>query len=87
MFHQNMSRATVRDLRTRFPSVRRLLEQEGEVVVTERGRPIIVLRPYEPSVKARPAAIDYYARLRSRMPKALSKKARIDLDEADRAER
>lgn len=82
-----MSRATVRDLRTRFPSVRKLLEQEGEVVVTERGRPILVLRPYEGAAKRRSAPIDYYARLRQRMPKAISSQVRRDLDEAERGER
>jgi prevent-host-death family protein len=80
-------RATVRDLRTRFPAIRRIVEQEGEVVVTERGRPIIVLRSYERAAEVSPAAIDYYARLRARMPKALSRKVRAALDEADRGER
>jgi antitoxin (DNA-binding transcriptional repressor) of toxin-antitoxin stability system len=79
--------ATVRDLRTRFPRVRRLVEQEGEVVVTDRGRPIIILRAYERPAEEHPVPIDYYARLRARMPKALSSKTRRDLDEADRGER
>ena len=29
--------ATVRDLRNRFPKVRKLVESEGEVLLTERG--------------------------------------------------
>ena len=30
-----MKTASIRDLRTQFPRVRRLLEQEGEIVVTD----------------------------------------------------
>ena len=30
--------ATVRDLLNRFPRVRKLLESEGEVLLTERGK-------------------------------------------------
>ena len=81
-----MSTATIRDLRTQFPRVRRLLEQEGEVIVTDHGHPVLVLRVFQ-AEGARPLAIDYFARLRARMPKAISKAAREALDEADRGER
>jgi antitoxin (DNA-binding transcriptional repressor) of toxin-antitoxin stability system len=85
MIHK-MKSATIRDLRTRLPHVRRLLEQEGEIVVTDHGKPVLVLRPYEqPASDARP--IDYFERLRRRMPKPLSRAARERLDEANRAER
>ena len=33
--------ATIRDLRNRFPTIRKVVEQEGEVVVTEHGTPDI----------------------------------------------
>lgn len=82
-----MKTATIRDLRTRFPKVRRLLAQEGELVVTDRGRPIIVLRPYDEGRVRRSGAVDYYARLRRRMPKPLTAAQRAALDESDRAER
>lgn len=82
-----MKTATIRDLRTRFPEVRKLLEREGEIVVTDRGKPIVLLRSYD-AIAARPAPdVDYYGRLRRRMPKRLSKSQRRALDEADRAER
>lgn len=81
-----MKTATIRDLRTRLPHVRRLLEQEGEIVVTDHGKPVLVLRPYEQPANAG-EPIDYYARLRRRMPKALSRAARERLDEANRGER
>jgi len=82
-----MRTASIRDLRTRFPAVRRLLEQEGEVVVTDHGKPVVVLRPYDESRPRRQPPIDYYARLRRRMPRPLAAAARRALDEAARAER
>lgn len=82
-----MATATVRDLRTRFPRVKLLVAREGEVVVTERGRPVYVLRPYSspPAEKVEP--IDYFSRLRTRQPKPLSAARSRALDEADRGER
>lgn len=82
-----MKTATIRDLRTRFPKIRRMLEQEGQLVVTDRGRPVILLRPYHERAGRRPVRIDYYARLRQRMPRALTAAARRAVDEADRGER
>lgn len=82
-----MKTATIRDLRTRFPRIRELLEQEGEIVVTDRGRPVIILRNYDERAVRSGARVDYYARLCRRMPKPLSRAARQALDEADRAER
>ena len=86
MFHE-MTKASIRDLRTRFPYVRRLLEREGEVIVTDRGRPVVVLRLYEHRAEAPGPVVDYFARLRKRMPKPMSRSARRALDEANRAER
>jgi antitoxin (DNA-binding transcriptional repressor) of toxin-antitoxin stability system len=82
-----MKSATIRDLRTSFPKVRRMLEQEGEIVVTDRGRPIILLRPYRGRANRRAAPVDYYARLRHRMPQPLTVASRRALDEADRGDR
>ena len=87
MIHHVMTTATVRDLRTRFPQIRRLLEQVGEIVVTHRGRPVIVLRTYDERTARRGKPVDYYARLRRRMPKPIKAAARRALDEASRAER
>ena len=79
--------ATIRDLRTRFPKIRRMLEQEGRLIVTDRGRPVILLQPYNERPKRAGASIDYYARLRRSMPRALSSSRRRALDEHDRGER
>ena len=82
-----MTTATVRDLRTQFPRIRRLLEEEGEIIVTDHGRPVAVLRPFQAASAQRPEPLDYYARLRQRMPRPISSAARRSLDEADRGER
>jgi antitoxin (DNA-binding transcriptional repressor) of toxin-antitoxin stability system len=82
-----MKTATVRDLRTRFPTIRRMLEQERQIVITHRGRPVMLLQPYQERVSRRISRVDYYARLRRRMPRPLTAAARRRLDEADRAER
>jgi hypothetical protein len=63
------------------------LEQDGEVIVTDHGRPIAILKQFVERQTTRPSSIDYYARLRRRMPKPIAKAARRALDEADRAER
>jgi antitoxin (DNA-binding transcriptional repressor) of toxin-antitoxin stability system len=34
-----MTTATVRELRSRFPDVRKLVERDGEVIVTDQGTP------------------------------------------------
>jgi antitoxin (DNA-binding transcriptional repressor) of toxin-antitoxin stability system len=82
-----MKTASIRDLRTRFPRIRRMLEQEGQLVITDRGRPVILMQPYHERVVGGRTDIDYYARLRRRMPRALTAHARRALDEADRGER
>lgn len=82
-----MATATVRDLRTRFPRIRQLLEEDGEVVVTDHGKPIAVLRPLRDGKVPTPERIDYYARLASYMPRPISEADRRALDELDRGER
>ena len=82
-----MKTATIRDLRTQFPKIRRMLEQEGQLVVTDRGHPVILLQPYHERPARRGPHVDYYARLRRRMPEPLTATARRALDEANRGER
>jgi antitoxin (DNA-binding transcriptional repressor) of toxin-antitoxin stability system len=82
-----MKTATIRDLRTRFPRIRRMLEQEGQIVITDRGRPVMLLQPYQEPIGRTRRRIDYYARLRRRMPEPLRAAARRALHEADRGER
>ena len=60
---------------------------ENEVVVTDRGKPVIVLRTYDARAATKPGAVNYLKRLRSRMPIGISHAERLSLDEADRGER
>jgi len=82
-----MIKASIRDLRTRFPHVRALIEREGEVVITDRGRAIMVLRPVEEARVAPHGSVDYFARLKLRQPRSIGRAGRKALDEANRGER
>ena len=42
---------SVRDLRNQFPKVRKLVETQGEVVLTEKGRPRYRLTAYTPAAR------------------------------------
>ena len=62
--------ASVRDLRNRFPQVKKLIEQEGEVVVTEQGTPRYRLTRYSKAGRKPPAPPkDYLKRLRRHQPR------------------
>ena len=63
---------TIRELRTDFRSVRRKIEQHGEVTITDRGEPAYILKALSAPVKNKAPAPDYYAKLLKRQPKALS---------------
>jgi len=82
-----MKTASVRDLRTRFPRIKVLIEQEGEIIVTDHGRPRYVLKIYGPPARSRRQPVNYWARLRQRQPRPLTAAARRALDEADRGDR
>ena len=80
--------ATVRELRNQFPKVRRLVETDGEVVVTEQGAPKYRLTRYIPAAgKKAPAPKDYLTRLRRHQPRPSSAAAAKALDEANRGSR
>jgi len=67
--------ATIRELRTDFRSVKRRIEQHGEVVITDRGEPAYVIKSLPAPFGKRAPAPDYYARLLKRQPKALTAEA------------
>ena len=80
--------ATVRDLRNKFPQVKELLEQEGEVLVTERGRVRYRLTPYSPTRRKQSAPPkDYLKRLRRCQPRPISAAAAQAIHDANRGER
>jgi antitoxin (DNA-binding transcriptional repressor) of toxin-antitoxin stability system len=68
----NVNTATIRQLRTDFRSVKRQIEQHGEVVVTDHGEPAYVIKSLPAPAKKRRPLPDYYARLRKRQPEGLS---------------
>jgi antitoxin (DNA-binding transcriptional repressor) of toxin-antitoxin stability system len=80
--------ATVRDLRNRFPHIRKLVEQEGEVVVTEQGTPKYRLTRYSQADRTPPAPPkDYLKRLRRHQPRPISAAVAKALHDANRGER
>lgn len=81
------STATIRELRNRFPEIRRRLESEGEVLVTERGKPRYRLTLYAPPKKASASAVDYLERLKSYQPQPMTKAQSRKLHDENRGER
>jgi antitoxin (DNA-binding transcriptional repressor) of toxin-antitoxin stability system len=81
------STATLRDLRNRFPEIRKRLESEGEVLVTERGKPRYRLVLYAPPQESPPPTVDYWERLKSYQPRPMTKAQSRKLHEENRGER
>jgi antitoxin (DNA-binding transcriptional repressor) of toxin-antitoxin stability system len=83
-----MATATIRELRNNFPKVRKLVEQEGEVVVTDQGTPKYRLTRFTRIARAAvPPPKDYMARLRRHQGRPLSAAAAKALHESNRGER
>jgi hypothetical protein len=79
--------ATIRELRFRFRKVKKLLEAEGEILVTEKGKPRYRLALYTPSLSNTPPPVDYWARLNAYHPQAMSKSESQSLHEEIRRDR
>jgi prevent-host-death family protein len=63
---------TIRELRTDFRSVKRRVEEYGEVVITDHGKPAYVIKSL-PTIPSGTADLpDYYSRLLNRQPKPIS---------------
>lgn len=82
-----MTTATVRDLRTKFPKLKAIIAREGELIVTDHGRPAYVLLAFTPPPAKGAGRVDYFARLKAHQPRPLSRLASKALDEHDRDER
>jgi len=79
---------SIRDLRNRFPKVRKLVESHGEVILTEKGKPRYRLTLYSPeSAATPPPPVDYWARLNSYQPRAMTKAQSRALHDENRGER
>jgi antitoxin (DNA-binding transcriptional repressor) of toxin-antitoxin stability system len=82
-----MATSSVRDLRNHFPAIRKLVEAEGEVLLTERGVPKYRLLPYSPTPATSPAPVDYWARLNAYQPAALTETEARALHDENRGNR
>jgi antitoxin (DNA-binding transcriptional repressor) of toxin-antitoxin stability system len=82
-----MNTASIRDLRNQFPRIRKLLESGGEVLLTERGKPLYRLSVYQPLAVGEPAAVDYWRRLSADQPMAISAEDAAALRDHNRGER
>ena len=77
----------IRELRNHFPKVRRLVETLGEVILTEKGKPRYRLTLYTPTSAGTPPPIDYWARLNSYQPRAITKAQSRALSDENRGDR
>jgi antitoxin (DNA-binding transcriptional repressor) of toxin-antitoxin stability system len=64
--------ASIRELRTDFRSVKRKMEEHGEIVITDHGEPAFVLKPLPQAGRRHVPPRDYYSRLLRRQPKRIS---------------
>jgi antitoxin (DNA-binding transcriptional repressor) of toxin-antitoxin stability system len=86
MIHM-MAKATIRELRTAFPQLKRIIAREGELIITDRGRPAYILRSYSAPPARRVKRIDYFRRLTETQPHPLSRASAKALDKANRGDR
>jgi antitoxin (DNA-binding transcriptional repressor) of toxin-antitoxin stability system len=86
MSHMNSVTVTIRDLRNRFPRVRKLVETAGEVLLSERGKTKYRLVLHTPP-RAGPPPVDYWARLTSYHPRPVTAPEERSLQEDNRGER
>lgn len=78
---------SIRDLRNRFPKVRKLVETLGEVILTEKGKPRYRLTLYSPASAETPPRIDYWARLTAYQPRSMTKAQARALHDENRGDR
>jgi antitoxin (DNA-binding transcriptional repressor) of toxin-antitoxin stability system len=83
-----MAVATIRDLRNHFPKVKKLVETEGEVIVTDKGAPKYKLTLYTPARSRKHArSKDYMARLSRYQLRPISAAAAKSLNDENRGDR
>jgi antitoxin (DNA-binding transcriptional repressor) of toxin-antitoxin stability system len=84
----HMANATLSDLRNHFSKVKKLIETEGEVVVTDNGEPKYKLTLYTAASRRKPSvAKDYIARLRRHQARPISSAASKSLNDENRGDR
>ena len=78
---------TVRELRGSFPKVKKLVETEGAVIVSDHGEPKYLLTLYTPPPRKAAAPKDYMARLKKFQPRPMSAAAARSLHDENRGDR
>ncbi|MDE3083893.1 MAG: hypothetical protein KGJ37_01570 [Verrucomicrobiota bacterium] len=82
-----MTTASIRDLRNHFPRVRKLVEAEGEVLLTESGKTKYRLTLHTPSPAKKSRSVDYWKRLTSYQSAPISASQARSLHEENRGDR
>jgi hypothetical protein len=85
--YHTMQTTTVRELRGSFPKVKKLIETEGSVIVSDYGEPKYLITLYTPPPKGKPPAKDYLARLKRFQPRPMSSASSAALREENRGDR
>lgn len=81
------STTTIRELRGSFPKVKKIVEAEGAVIVSDRGEPKYLLTLYTPSPRRASRPKDYLARLKKFQPQPMSAVAAQSLHDENRGDR
>jgi len=79
--------ATIREIRTDFRSVKRKIEEHGQVVITDNGVPRFLLKSLPPSPSGQKPLPDYHARLLTQRPQPISARQSRKLHEENRGNR
>ena len=79
--------ASIREIRTNFRSVKRKVEANGEVVITDNGIPRFLLKALPAPAPKHGRMPDYHARLLEEQPRSLSPKQTRQLHEENRGDR
>src|SRR5205814_1898723 len=83
-----MATATVRDLRNHFPKIKKIVESQGEVIVTDKGQPKYKLTLYTPDQPGKTRRTkDYMVRLRRYQLHPISSAAAKSLRDQNRGGR
>ena len=83
----SMVKASIREMRTDFRSVKRKIEAHGEIVITDNGIPRFLLRSLPPSPVKHDTPPDYYSRLLEEQPRPLTRRQTRALHEENRGGR
>jgi hypothetical protein len=79
--------ASIRDLRNSFPKIRKLVETEGEVLLSEGGQTKYRLTLHTAQPAKSPPPVDYWARLTAYHPTPLTRAQAQALHEENRGDR